>query len=146
MTSKEQFKKYYQLQKELDERYHEIALLSGLSLTSYMILYTLSEEERPYTQKEICDLWSIKKQTLHSAWKNLLEEEMIELVSVDISKGAILTKKGLELANKTVLELHKAEKKAFERFSEEERRLLLELTMKHVEYFKEETTSLRKKN
>lgn len=94
MTSKEQFIKYDPLQKELDETYHEIALLSGLSLTSYVILYSLAEEQRPITQKEICDLWSLNKQTVHSAWKNLLEEEeTIELLTIKGTKSAILSKK-----------------------------------------------------
>lgn len=59
------------LAKEIDELYQMYAKKSGMSETAFWILYCVRERKEPYTQKELCDLWSYSRQTINSALKNM---------------------------------------------------------------------------
>lgn len=70
---------YNQFSKELDGLYHLYARKSGLSDTAFWILYSVEESQSVYTQKELCEDWSYSRQTVNSALKKLVEQEIIEL-------------------------------------------------------------------
>lgn len=137
---REQLMQLNRLYKEGNERYYETAAQLGISSSALMILYGLCHAGRPCTQKELCDTWYLKKQTLHSALNHLLKSgDICVHPSSENSrmKLLMLTEKGQALCEKSAIPFLQAEEQAFARLTPEERRALLELTRKHTRYFRE---------
>ncbi len=138
---------YNQLTKELEELYQLYAKKSGLSETTLWILYCVHERQEPYTQKELCDIWSYSRQTINSALKNLETQGLIELVSLPENrknKQLLLTASGKKLVNKIILPLVEAEKNAFIQLGEEDSRKFLSLTKRHTELLHMEINQILK--
>ena len=111
------------LNKEFDELYHKIASYYNLSDSSFWILYTLYENKKGCTQKEICSDWYFSKQTIHSAIKELQKKQYIVLNYEEPNrKNKIirLTQTGLEATKNSVAKVMEAENAAFSTFDENE--------------------------
>ena len=137
---REQLMQLNRLYKEGNERYYETAAKLGISSSALMILYGLCHTGRPCTQKELCDTWYLKKQTLHSALNHLLKSgDICVHPSSENSRIKLLTltEKGQALCEKSAIPFLQAEEQAFARLTPEERSTLLELTSKHTRYIRE---------
>lgn len=64
-------KEFDSLYKMIDDVYHEIALSMHLTDSEFLILYCLLELGDGCSQKDICKLYSISKQTVNSSVKSL---------------------------------------------------------------------------
>ena len=64
-------KEFDSLYKMIDDVYHEIALSMHLTDSAFLILYCLLELGDGCSQKDICKLYSISKQTVNSSVKSL---------------------------------------------------------------------------
>lgn len=64
-------KEFDSLYKMIDDIYHEIALSIHLTDSAFIILYCLLELGDGCSQKDICKLYSISKQTINSSVKSL---------------------------------------------------------------------------
>lgn len=64
-------KEFDSLYKMIDDVYHEIALSMDLTDSAFLILYCLLELGDGCSQKDICKLYSISKQTVNSSVKSL---------------------------------------------------------------------------
>lgn len=109
--------------KEQDVIYHRVAVKIGLSDSEMCVLYILADNERTYTQQDICRISHFAKQTINSAISALVKNNYITLEpikGVKNSKAIMLTDKGRELIEKTVIPLMKAEEKAYGTVSESE--------------------------
>lgn len=149
ISTQEQLKKLNTLYSEGHEFYYETSSTLGLSGSTLMILYGLCHIKRPCTQKDLCEEFYLKKQTLHSALNKLIKAGNIKLESMPDNsrrKLIVLTEKGKALCKKTTIPFLQAELKAFERLSEKERKKLLELTQKHTSFIREEAHKLLKNN
>lgn len=62
-------KEFDSLYKMIDDVYHEIALSMHLTDSAFLILYCLLELGDGCSQKDICKLYSISKQTVNSSVK-----------------------------------------------------------------------------
>ena len=141
----EQVVAYNQLLKEMDKLYHLAAVQSGLSDTSFWILYSVCERAEAYTQKELCDAWSYSPQTVNSSLKGLKESGFVQLVPSPTShknKQIVLTPAGKELIQKIIFPLMEAEKNAFSSLAPDEQALFLTLTKKHLNGLKKEIHQL----
>ncbi len=137
-----EFNKIYKI---IDDIYHNYAKSWDLSDTSLWILYSVWENDKAYTQKELCQVWSYSKQTVNSALKSLEGQGFIQLLhELDNKKNKqiILTKRGKELAQKVVVPLMEAEKNSFASLSDEERCVFLKLMKKHSLLFGEEVNKI----
>lgn len=65
MESK-QMHRYYTLWRRLDAMYAAWAKRHHISYYELLILYSLWNEQKSYTQKALCEEWNLPKQTLHS--------------------------------------------------------------------------------
>lgn len=133
------------LYQEGNDLYYKTASALGLSDSALMILYGLCRIGKPCTQKELCEAFYLKKQTLHSALGNLLKMGIVitELSPVNTRiKLIILTQKGKLLCERTAIPFLQGELAAFSRLSAEERNTLLTLTRKHKAYILEEASKL----
>ena len=66
---------------ELDAIYHRTAVKFGLSDSAMCVLYILADNERTYTQQDICRISRFAKQTVNSAISALVKKTTILLLN-----------------------------------------------------------------
>ena len=86
-----EWKRYYTLWRECNLMYEEWTKEQGLSMNSYLILYSFYDEETP-TQKSISQKWMIPKQTVNTILKDYMQKSFIEAVSMPEDKRNKLLK------------------------------------------------------
>ena len=131
---------YNRTYKDVDELYTNYAKLCGLSESDFWILYALAENGSSRTQKDLCEWWSISKQTINSALKNLEKEGVVTLQSADGNKKIkyiSLTDKGLAMVEKYVIPLMKAEQAAFGEMGDEQAKEYLRLNKLYADELKQ---------
>lgn len=127
---------YNQLQKKIEEFYRNYAKICGLSDSVFWIIYSIIERGKPFTQTELCNLWSFNKQTINTSLKNLEADGIIRFEPLEKSKKnkqIFLTDKGSSFAQRTVIPFMDMEKRAFGALDDEERNEFLRLTQKHLD-------------
>ena len=72
-------KEFDSLYKMIDDVYHEIALSMHLTDSAFLILYCLLELGDGCSQKDICKLYSISKQTVNSSVKSLEDKGVLSV-------------------------------------------------------------------
>ena len=136
---------YNKLIKEMDDLYRVYAKNCNLSETAFWILYCIRGREEAFTQREICEYWFYTPQTVNSALKNMTEEGLLTLRAEEgnrKNKRIYLTEKGKETAERIVVPLMDAERRALAPLGEQEEEVFLQTMKKHTELFKEEITKL----
>lgn len=129
--------------------YHPLAERFGISDTTLDILCGINQLGRPCTQKELCEIWYLSKQTVNSCIKQLSEKGFIETKSSSNDfreKLLFLTPKGKELCARSAKLIYSAECAAFAKLSYEERRQLIVLTKKHVDSLENEFKKILESN
>lgn len=79
-------KEFDSLYKMIDDVYHEIALSMHLTDSAFLILYCLLELGDGCSQKDICKLYSISKQTVNSSVKSLTAAFSYEKICSDFKE------------------------------------------------------------
>lgn len=129
---------YNNIIKEQEDLYRKIAKHFGMSECSFWILYSLREANHSLTQSELCYALSQPKQTINSALKKWEDTGYIEL-STDLDrrrKLIQLTTKGEFLAQETVDKVIVLENQTFDRFTDSEQKLFLNLLHKYTDNLK----------
>lgn len=129
-------KQWSSLWRELDEVYHEIALKIGLSDSAFLVLYGICEIGAGCLQKDICTVYSISKQTVHSSIRNLMKENYLRL-----EKGGrlFLTPAGEQLVKEKIFPVIEAENASFSAMVPEEREELIRLTQTYLQLLRKKT-------
>lgn len=94
-NTKELLKTFNKIYKEMDIIYHKYAKNCGLSDMAYWILYSMSESDCLFTQRDFCKDWFFAPQTVNSALKDLEKKNIIFLEPVPGNKKT----NGLSLRN-----------------------------------------------
>lgn len=81
-----EWKRYYKLWRESNLMYGEWTKQQGLSMNSYLILYSFYDGNNAPTQKSISQRWMIPKQTVNSILKDYMQKGFIEAVSMPEDK------------------------------------------------------------
>ena len=134
-----------QLQKEPDAIYHDAAVKCGLSDTAMWILYTVSEQEREYTQKELCRQCFFAKQTVNTTIAVLVRNGYVMLEpipGVRNQKKIVPTESGRRLAERTTDHVREAELGAYGKLTEKEFADYLETTSKLSAYLRDEMKNI----
>ncbi len=141
-TSKE-MNRYNYLVSEIDAAYHESSLRLGISDSVMRILYTVCDAGEKCPLAEISRKTGLSKQTVHSAVHKLEKENIIYLEAADgKSKNVCLTKKGIEIAQKTALRIIDIENNIFSSWESADVEKYLELTEKYLISLKEKINKL----
>ena len=137
-TNRDYISTYIQLQKECDTIYRTAAARMGLSDCAFWILYTLLDENKTYTQAEICDSASMPRQTVNSALKKLERDGLLCLRRLEGRKGKSihLTEKGDQYVKLHIHPIMESEERACAQFSDQEKETFLR-------YFRMLTESLK---
>lgn len=143
MTDKvqEELTQYNQIMKQFDAFYSGMAKICGLTDCVFWIIYSILDSPEPLTQTQLCSMWSLHKQTINTALKNLEADGVISLQSSEQNrknKQIFLTEEGRAFAQKTVIPFMEMEQRAFGALEDEERKEMLRLTRKHLELLQAE--------
>ena len=139
-------RQYNRLFKEYDDLYRGLARHFGLSDCALWVLYFVREENHPLTQSEICERMLQPRQTIHSAFKKLEAEGILELREMDgnrKSKEIFLTEKGENLAARTADPVLNTELLAMSHLSRQEQKTFLSLFEKYVRHLNNEFEHMR---
>lgn len=118
-----------------------------MSETAFWILYCVRERKEPYTQKELCDLWSYSRQTINSALKNMQAQGLIQLVLAQgnrKNKQIVLSLQGEELVKQVVDPLLQAEKRVFSKMGMDNVERYLQLEHQYLQALREEIAGICK--
>lgn len=133
-------KRWNHLTTEIEAAYHDASAKLGISDSVSIILYTAYLGGGSCPLKEICMVSGKKKQTLNSALRKLENDGMVYLKAVDGKKKSVcLTEKGKIFSEKTVKKIIRAENEILSSWTEEERRIYIELTERFLTGLKEKT-------
>ena len=66
MNKEQKLKEFNDIHRQVSGLYHEIAVKLKLSNSAFSIFYTIYEMGGSCFQKDICDLFYMSKQTIHS--------------------------------------------------------------------------------
>ena len=143
---REQLIEYFTMTKEADRLYGLLAEKRGMSDAMFWVLYAIHFHGNTCTQKDICGLWFMSKQTVHSALKSLHREGYIELEPSpeDRRKKFIaLTESGSVFVNEHIRPIMDAEEKAMGALAAEERTVLLSSARRFEEELKAQLSKLQ---
>ncbi len=139
----QELKEYNRIHKEMNNIYHDIALKLGLSDSAFDIFYAIAEYGDDCTQRDICQMSYISKQTIHSSIQKLEQEEYIFLKKgTGRSRHIFLTPKGESLLREKILPVIEIENKSFTDMTPEESAELLRLSNKYASRLREHADSL----
>ncbi len=140
-----QLQEYYSIWKQTDAIYKKLARRSKLSESGYWVLYAIYEMSNHCTQKDICDQWSMSKQTVNSALKEIEKNGFIILKESENdrrSKIIEITQSGYNFSCEFIETVFQAEEQTWKRMTKEERAGMLQYSKKYLDLFKEETAYL----
>ncbi len=127
---------YNELFKQSDNLYRSAAARFGISVSALDILYALWEEDG-CSQKRICELCFVSKQTVNSSLRKLEREGFVTLSDLGTrEKQVFLTEKGHALAKRSAARVVEAEKKALTVFDEQERETIVRLGERYIRSLK----------
>ena len=133
------------LYKESDRICNDYAAHFGMNNTEFWVLYTLSHEDEPVTQNDLCKEWFLPVQTINSAVSGLVKKGLVRLEAIPGTKNRksiVLTEEGRELCGRTISVVDEIERAAMLGFSAEERELYIGLFRRHLENLKKAKAEL----
>lgn len=129
---------YNRIYKEINKLYHRVAQKLGVSDSAFDIFYTLCEYENGCTQKEICDITFLPKQTVHSTIQNLKKEGLVTLTP---GKGRSIIISLSPLGKKVILSMmqpvFEAEGASFDSMATADTEQLLYLSNLYLEHLRQ---------
>ena len=125
------------LNNAINEFYHEIAIMQGLSDSAYAILQAILVLGNGCTQTEIYKYTLLNKQTVNSSAKKLNQDGLIDFQpGVGRELNIYLTPKGEALVREKILPIERAENKVFEEMTDKEHQGILRLMEKYLTSFR----------
>lgn len=127
--------------KELMSVYHVVASKSGISDNEFWVWYALLYFEDDLSQQDICEKWSLPKQTVNTIIANLTKRDLVFLKQIPGSrnrKNIHLSEKGRRYGENIVKRVYEAEHNTLSRLTEQERQTCIELKGKYIALLKEE--------
>lgn len=145
MNTFNSLKTFNQISKEMDIVYHNYAKSCGLSDMAYWILYSIAESDEYFTQRDFCNNWFFAPQTVNSALKDLVKNDIIFLEPVPENRKNKLikpTENGKRFIESVIIPLINAECESFEALSKDECDIMLSATQKYMSALKDKISSL----
>jgi len=130
-----------QQEKELTAIYRSAAIKYGISDSELWVWYALLVLGGEYSQQNICDIWSLPKQTVNSVIANLTKKGYVYLEAVPGTRNRKiirLTEEGKAFGENRVLHIYEAETRAIEKMPEQELMTFIALMGKSITLLREE--------
>ena len=139
--SERKLKEFNDIYRQISNIYHDIANKLGLSDSAFTVFYTIYEMGGSCLQKDICELFYMSKQTVHSCIKKLEKQEYI-FIKQGKDKHIYLTEKGQQFVKQNIAPIIEIEKSIFSEMTEQQGDMLLELTKKYYNCFKQKIKNM----
>jgi len=133
----EQLHSYNERIREITGVYKDAIKGSGVAENEFLIWYSLVVWEHDCSQQDICDTWSLSKQTVNTIIKNLKNRGLVFLKAIPKTKNRkkiCLTEEGRHYGEHIVLPIYQAEQTAFKHLPQENCAACLE-TLEMYHYF-----------
>lgn len=140
-TIKRQLETLNQQIKELTGLYHQAAAGAGISDGEFWVWYTLLAMEEEPSQQDICDMWSLPKQTVHSAIAGLVKKNRVYLEMIPGThnrKRICMTGDGRRYGEAVIRPILELEQRTMARMSEGERQTCISLLGRYTSLLREE--------
>lgn len=140
-NTKEQLEIINQQIKELVGVYREVVSHLGISENEFWIWYTLIIMGGEYTQQDICNSWSLSKQTVNTIITHMVQKKLafLEVVPGTRNRKIIcLTKLGEKYGESIVRPVSEAEGRAFNRLTDQDRLACTAALGRYINILKEE--------
>lgn len=134
-----------QQEKELISIYRHVASEFRISDSEFWVLYALLVFEGECSQQNICDIWSLPKQTVNSVVANLSKKGYVFLEPAPGARNkkiVRLTKTGIQFGKSTVFNIYEAEQRALAKMSEQERQAYITSMGRYITLLREEVMEL----
>ncbi len=121
--------KYYDDWFAINRIYNSWAKNHGVSQKELFVIYEIANSKGTCTQRQICERFSYRKQTVSQIIHNLERENLVTLEVLACDKrnrNICFTDKGRAFSDELLLELKDREIKAFMTMSEEERQVIVD--------------------
>lgn len=139
------FQDFMQLEHQIDDFYHELAVKQHLSDSALLVLWALTELGEGCTQRDICGQFALSKQTVHSSVQKLANEGFLSLRPGPGREVQVYpTGQGRALIQEKVIPIKDAEQAASLAVGAEDMAELLRLVRKWFELFQKEGSSILK--
>ncbi len=138
---KEQIEAINQQIKELVGIYRDAVADLGMSENEFWIWYSLIIMRGEYTQQDICESWSLSKQTVNTIINRMVRDELVELEVIPGTRNKKvirLTEKGKIVGESLVMPIFEAEKKAIDRMPKKDISVCLDTLSEYIKIFREE--------
>lgn len=101
---------------KIDEAYYKALRTLGIKDNAFVLFYAIADG-KSYSQKRICDEWSVPRTTLNTIVQEYVEKGYIRLLSTGHKeKEIVLTHKGKVFAEEILTPIFAAEEKAIKPF------------------------------
>lgn len=127
--------------KELVGIYRDAVKRLGISNSEFWIWYTLVATDGNHTQQDICNMWSLPKQTVNTIITRLRLKKHAYLEAVPGTRNhkiIRLTDAGRAYGESLILPITQAESKAFEKISADELEMVTRILGKYIEIVQDE--------
>lgn len=127
--------------KELASVYHAEASRSGISDNEFWVWYELLYSKGTLSQQDICEKWSLPKQTVNTIVLNFKKKGFVFLEPAQNfrnRKNICLSKSGREYGENIVKRVYEAEHNILRRMTEQELKTCIKLLGKYIALLKEE--------
>lgn len=132
--------------KELAALYHGAASnKAGKSVNEFWIWYALLVLGGEYSQQDICDTWSLPKQTVNTIITNLVKKGYMTLEADPGTRNRKIirvSEEGKVYGEKIVMPVYEAEVRAIKQISEKERVVFISMLGKYIDLLKKEIEAL----
>ncbi len=132
--------------KEMVGIYRGAVVNSGIAENEYWIWYTLIVMDGEYTQQDICEAWSLSKQTVNSIITHLIKDDYVTLEVIPGSRNKKIirmTEEGRKHGEAIVKPISAAEERAIDRLPEEDRIACMNVLGKFIQVLKEEISNVQ---
>lgn len=139
--TKKQLETLNQQMKEITAVYHYSAIKFGISDSEFWVLYALLVLDGEYSQQDICEMWSLPKQTVNSVIRNMVKKGYVFLETIPGTRNRKiirLTEDGKAFGENTVMRIYELEQRALLKMSEQERQTCIQLLSKYMTFLSEE--------
>lgn len=123
MDNRDLGKRFDEVFQKMDRAYERYARSCGMTYSSLALLQLIWERQ-PCTQKELCALTMLPKQTINTIVMSFYKQgllEMLELPEDRRRKSILLSDRGRELAAQILPKISRAESRSIQQFSPEEK-------------------------
>lgn len=140
MTTNDHNNRFDNIFLKMDRDYERYAKSFGMTYSS-LAMFQHIWEYQPCTQKQLCEITMLPKQTVHSIVMSFVKQGYIEVLESPEDrrqKTLSLSVEGINFANKVLPKIKNAEDRSIEQFSAEEKETFFMLLEKFSSTFSEE--------